>query len=443
MCKMERVRYLLLLCLLATNAGAETFKEKKPSPKTKGKLYAWKTTNDFPYLYRVPKSYNPKKRATLLLVLQGKDRKTHFDIRDYAEGRFRPDDILVFPGQPEPQEGGGATGSIEYKANALDARVIRGIHLDFLKVYKIQTSLVYGTGKGGSFALYYAGIYPTGVDGVVADAAEVWKETEVVKEQEQQAVLMMSFMGDARVDLAAQQKGFDLYESKGVKKLHLSVVYPGIDEHFGHPSALAGQLAWCEAMTTTNSKRLASIYKTAARTIEPRVCDYSAWHALAKKCEKKRAVERIEKLAELHVAAIRESLGDNKTCQLDGKPWLGHFLAFRRGFATLPACVELVKELQPNIDAHAKFAKDQIPIWKDQRTQNPQAAFWGCAQIIRKACLDISLVTPPMVTDLEQWHKEAAKHALPDEDVKAYETYVAARTAGMDAYHELNKRFRP
>ncbi len=435
------VRYLLLLCLAATTVSAQDFKEKAPGPKSKGRPFLWKTNRGFEYVYRVPKSYKPKKRATLLIIFHDKGHRSAFDIRNYPR-YFRPDDILLYPGRPTDLDGGGSVGSIEYKPEPLDARVIRGIYFDFLKAFKVQATLLYGVGNGASFALYYAGSYPQEVDGVVAETGTVWKDTEITKAQEDMPVMLMQFLADERTGLASYAKGLELFRSKGVTQLRHSVVFAR-GSPASHPSAVELGLAWCETMSTANPDRLKAAYKSVTRIRDRRLYDYGALYQICKKMAIKRNVGRIEKLAAGHVAAIRAALGDNKDFKFDGKPWAGHYFAFRRGFAGVPACDALVAEWKEHIDKHAAAAKDQRLTWTDQRGKNPQAAFWSCAEIIRGACLDPSPLANPMASDMAKWKQDAGKHVLDKKDLAAYEAFLLACEQGAAAYDEINKKWRP
>jgi len=435
------VRYLLLLCLAATIVHAQTFKEKAPSGKSKGRPFAWKSNNGFQYVYRVPKSYKPKRPATLLIIFHGKDRRAAFDISNYPR-RFRPDDILLYPGRPTRLEGGGSVGSVDYKPEPLDARVIRGIQLDFLKAFKVRTTLVYGMGSGGSFALYYAGTYPQEVNGVLTESGTVWKDTEITKAQADMPILFVQFLADGRMGLFDFSKAVELYRSKGATAVRHSVIYSH-GSPAGHPAGLDAGLAWCEAMSTASLDRLNAIYKHVARIADRRLYDYGSLYGIAKKMAKKRTVERLEKLAATHVAAIRAALAGNKELAFDGKPWLGHYLAFRRGFAGIPACDEMIKEWQPRIDKHAATAKDQRVTWKEQRAQNPQAAFWACAEMMRHACLDPSPLANPIASDLQKWKQDAQKLFLDAKDIQAYDSYVQACELGAAAYDGINKKWRP
>ncbi len=435
------MRYLLLLCLAASTVGAQDFKEKAPGPKSKGRPFLWKTNSGFEYVYRVPKSYKPKKRATLLIIFHDKGHRSAFDIRNYPR-RFRPDDVLLYPGRPAALEGGASVGSIEYKPERLDARVIRGIHLDLLKALKIQATFVYGAGKGGSFALFYAGSYPQDVSGVVAETGTVWADTEITKAQAEMPVMLMQFLADEQTGLASYAKGLALFGSKGVTQLRHSVVLSH-GSPASHPSAVGVGLAWCVAMSTANPDRLKAVYKDVTRIRDRRLYDYGSLYQICKKMALRRNVARLEKLAAGHVAAIRAALGDNKDFKFDGKPWAGHYFAFRRGFAGVPACDELVAEWKEHIDRHAATAKDQRLTWTDQREKNPQAAFWSCAEIIRGACLDPSPLANPMASDMAKWKQAADKNALDGKDLAAYEAFLLACEQGATAYDEINKKWRP
>ncbi|MHC4341526.1 MAG: hypothetical protein ACYSX0_15110, partial [Planctomycetota bacterium] len=60
---------LVLLLALAVPAVAGKYKEKEPGPKSKGKVYLWKSSNGGEYLYFVPKNYDAKKGANLVFLL--------------------------------------------------------------------------------------------------------------------------------------------------------------------------------------------------------------------------------------------------------------------------------------------------------------------------------------------------------------------------------------
>src|SRR5687768_3737145 len=71
-----------VLCgaLLAGAARAEGRAEKAPTPAAAGEVFTWKSDDGLAYEYYVPKSYDARKGANLLLILHGSnlDRRWGF-----------------------------------------------------------------------------------------------------------------------------------------------------------------------------------------------------------------------------------------------------------------------------------------------------------------------------------------------------------------------------
>ena len=102
-------RSTLLLAALAAAPAARAgeVESREPSEKNRGAVYSWKWADNLPYEYYVPKEYDPKVGANLVLVLHGNGLDYRWTFANHDAGKFRRDDIVVSPEGTTYSELGG------------------------------------------------------------------------------------------------------------------------------------------------------------------------------------------------------------------------------------------------------------------------------------------------------------------------------------------------
>ena len=423
--------------------------EQRPDASAAGKVHEWHSEDGLQYQYYLPKSYNPEAGINLTFVLHGSNLDRRWGFANHKAGSFRSEDLVVCP-DGTTANGNGGFNSLQSKK---DLERLHALHTELKGLFKIRATLIYGHSQGSFFAFLYAGAYPDEVQGVVGQASGVWIGTQMTKKHHHQAIVLMHGTADPVVPYGQSVGGLDAYRKANYPHVRLR----SLDGWNHWPSQLETeqQLAWCEAMTTKDSMRLAAAF--ALLDDAKGVVDPVALHEVATKVVntdgvdsgvRKKAVAAIAEVAacaDKHAQAIRKSSGKNAG-KLTDKPWIGHLPLFLRHFSGVPACDDLLADWQKILDAHEKAAeKHSRAFWKD-RESKPAKAFAAGVQLVEDAFLSRAAENERMLNSLQDWAKDHKQHGLGKADIKAYKASVPvlleAREDGRKAFDKIGKRFR-
>lgn len=435
-----------LAMMTAAAMGADV-PEKEPGPRTKGKIYAWKAKDGQPYHYWVPKKYNPEKGANLTLILHGSGMPVGWGFANNTPPGFRGDDIVVSPAGTTP-----IRGNAEFLGEKKDAKRVHALQMELKKIFKINATFLYGHSQGSFFALFYAGIYPDDVQGVVAHASGFWGgKTQFGKKYHHQAIVYMHGTQDPVVPYWQSVGGYNVWKEAKYPKVRLRSLenwnhWPA--EHNGDIRHTSQQIAWCEGMTTGDPERLAVAFNFIADCKVKERTDYAAVYSLAKRIQElpfatqavrrraDRAVAAIEKLATAHVKALKTAK------KFDGKPWVVQLPLFLRQFHGVPAREELAETWKKTLDKHQKQGQAQINKYWNAR--KPADKFAAVVKAMKVGFLYFRCHDNKMLNRLKEWRKNAKGNKLGKAALKDYDDLMPkvekAKKDAYRAFHAINRK---
>jgi hypothetical protein len=442
---------LLGLIALALPAFAGDNPEREPGTKATGKVFTWSAKNGTRYEYFVPKDYDSEKGANLTLILHGSNLDRRWGFANHKAGEFREYDIVVCPDGTTPN-GNGGFNSMQSKA---ELERFNELHLELMELFKVKSTFLYGHSQGSFFAFYYAGAYPDLVQGLVGQASGVWIGTGASKKHHHQAVCLMHGTADPVVGYGRSVGGHKFYSDANYPLLHLRSL-----EGWNHWPAQAQtemQLAWCEAMTSSDPERLAICLET-IDGFKDRV-DASILYQVAQRVasfkgmptkvvvKANKAIKAVDKAALAHVNAINRSLGKGKGTQLADNSWVGHIPRFLRHYQGVPAAMDLERKWRKRLDENADQAdKHSSAYWSSSKKGKTVDAFEDGIQLLDTGFFSRYAENEKRLVQLETWFDEAKKWKFKKNLLKDYKKTVpvfrSAIEKGKKEFKKQNgKRF--
>lgn len=437
---------LVVLAAFSGLAGAASIAEKEPTPKTRGKVFEWKSKDGLAYRFFVPKNYDEEKGANLTLILHGSNLDRRWGFANHKAGDFRPDDIVVSPDGTSPNGRGG----FNFMGKSADADRLHALVEELKKTFRIRGLYLYGHSQGSFFALYYAGEYPKEVNGLVAHASGLWNWTQRGPKGHHQAIVFMHGTQDPVVPYSQSVGGYEVLRDARYPMVRLVSLegwnhWPA--EHNGPVPHTSQELAWCEGMTTDDPERLAVCLDFLRDNKSRERHDYAALYSLAKRIEgmkdvsddlrgqAARAAEAVAELAANHVKAL--DLPDD--LELEKEAWVGHLPVFLRAFIGVPAREELAEKLEKTLSRQTKVAIKHLREYYQKRGKKPADAFEAGVAAIRDGFLYAGCADRAFLETLEKWNKDAKDLRLSRKALKQYaETVPALRKAIEEGYREFD-----
>lgn len=269
---MDILRACVALSLLAfpVPAQKEADARVEPGPKApKGKVLEWTSAAGKPFWYRIPKGIRQKSPPSLILMLHGTGLPYKWAFWNYpiASGRFRPDDVVVAPEGLTP--GNGALNFIQGKK---DGEQIAGLIKRFKKALPIGRVYLYGHSQGAFFCYWFAGEYPSLVDGIVAHAGNVLgnvKHPALAKEKI--AIGILHGKADAVVPVECAHRTERVYRELGYRKVKKYVV-DGLTERSGHwplPVQVGEMFEWLDQVCASTPEQALAAAEVEIRKTAP------------------------------------------------------------------------------------------------------------------------------------------------------------------------------
>jgi poly(3-hydroxybutyrate) depolymerase len=445
----------LLAAALAIAGDArceEAHPSKAPDPSAVGQIYTWKSGDGLEYEYYVPKDYDARRGANLLLILHGSNLDRRWGFANHAAGVFRPDDVIVCPDGTTSNKQGG----FNFMRDDKDVKRVHALQEELKKTFKIRATYVYGHSQGSFFSFLYAGAYPDEVDGVVGQASGTWAGTAATPKHHRQAIALMHGTADPVVPYFQSVGGLSFYREAKYPMARLRSLEGW--NHWPHQDQTAQQLAWCEGMTSSDPARVAASFDFLEQAKDESGFDrdFSALHAVGKRIASlagapedlrtraAKSVEAVELLARRHADAVAASLGKSRGDKVEDAPWLFHLPAFVRDFAGVPACDALAKEWAPRIDKQRlAFGKSFDEYWRC-RQKDPAKALAAGVESINDGFLWCRSADPDFLEALSGWRADSAKLKLGKPELKLYDevvpAFVSGRKKGFEAYAAINRK---
>src|SRR5262245_20941928 len=163
----------------AALAGPAAAKDDKlpeaasPDKVKPGQTALLKAGNGMHYFLRVPKDYDPKKGARLVVFLHGSNMNGLSYVRSFEAKRWANDDILCCPN--------GEQGSDPYGQNNFtfeSAPLVAGVTEDVKKAFKTTVSYVGGHSQGGFLTYSVIMLNPDLFQGAMPMAGDCWMQNE-------------------------------------------------------------------------------------------------------------------------------------------------------------------------------------------------------------------------------------------------------------------------
>jgi predicted esterase len=443
-------RSTLLLAALAAAPAARAgeVESREPSEKNRGAVYSWKWADNLPYEYYVPKEYDPKVGANLVLVLHGNGLDQRWTFANHDAGKFRRDDIVVSPEGTTYSESMKTHEFFEGKENA---DKLHELIVALKKTFKIRQTFLYGHSQGAFFVLKHAGLYPDDVDGVLAHSGGLWYSSPVGSFGHKQAIALMHGTDDPNVPYGNSTGALGKLREAGYPLAHLRTLWEW--QHWPTQFQAELELSWCEGMTSSDPARVEKCLAALSAKAVKGGLDPAALDAVAARLEKmsgaspaavaaaKAARGRVAKAAADVVAALEKCLGKGKLTKMDGKEWHGLLVRFLADFDGVPALETFTKAHAADLAAVAKTAERAgTEFWSNESKDRSKAALAG-AEVLESGWTNGS--APKIAAELAEWLKDAKSLKLAKKDASRFETlveqYQKSRKDGADAYAKLIK----
>ena len=356
-----------------------------PDKVKPGQTALLKAANGMHYFLRVPKGYDAKKGARLVVFLHGSNMNGLSYVRSFEAKRWANDDILVCPngetdtkGQPSTDAYGGNNFTFE------SAPLVAGVTEEVKKAFKTTVSYVGGHSQGGFLTYSVILLNPDLFQGAMPMAGDCWSQNEpnlwedkpeIAKVQHEIAIAVLHGKNDPVVQFAQGEHAYDVFRAAGWQKLrfftperaaHMFMVYP-VDE----------VLDWLDAMNGRNEKKTAELCEKWAKDGEWGWCLAAAKASSA-------VPQKYVKLAEDAAAKAAPAMTES----MKGKPmdWIPKWLEFWRVFGGTEAAKPLVeqylgKRAEQRTQGRELFWKNQS-LYRENKAAEAEALF---PQILEQA----------------------------------------------------------
>jgi pimeloyl-ACP methyl ester carboxylesterase len=302
------------------------------------------------YFLRVPKSYDPRRGARLIVFLHGSNMNGLQYLRSFEAKRWCPDDILACPN--------GEQGTDPHGANNFtpgSAPLVAGVTREVQAAFKTNRTYVGGHSQGG-FLTYsaimlfpdlYQGAFPMAGDCWMQNEPNLWEEKpEVMEKQKRIAIAVIHGKKDPVVAFRQGKHGHDVFLAMGYPRLRLLA-----PEHLGHEfmlSPVPEAIEWIDATVGDDPARRAAKAAEWAKAGEwGWAVEAARGIATAKKAPaaSKSGSKTVLKGAE---AAAKKALKGMAASMEGGKPeeWVPRWLEFRRLFGGTEAARPLVEKYE-------------------------------------------------------------------------------------------------
>jgi predicted esterase len=372
---MPKIAALLFAVLLFAAGGSAAAKEDKlpeadsPSKVKPGQTALLKAPKGMRNFLRVPKTWDPKKSARLIVFLHGSNMKGLDYVRSFEAKHWADDDILLCPN--------GEQGTDPYGTNNFtfaSAPLVADCTAEVQKALKPQITYVGGHSQGGFLTYSVILLNPGQYQGAMPMAGDCWSQNEpslwedkeeIAKEQHAIAIAVVHAKNDPVVDFSQGEHAYDCFRAEGWQKVrfftpenaaHMFMMYP-VDE----------VLDWLDAMNGRNEKKTLSLIDEWAKDGE---WGWALAAAKAQKTPNPKITKGAEDAAAKAVPAMTEAM--------KGKPsdWIPKWFEFWRIYGATDAAKPLVaKYLEKRHDQHREA--EQM-MWANQaafRAKKPDEAY--------------------------------------------------------------------
>jgi poly(3-hydroxybutyrate) depolymerase len=339
-----RTRTVLALALLFAFSPAIARETKRPAefdspaqikPGTTGLLKS--AAKGMRYFLRVPRRYDAKTGARLIVFLHGSNMNGLEYLRSFEAKKWCEDDILCCP---NGENGSDPVGSNNFGFDSAPnvAAVTEEVH----KAFKTTITYVGGHSQG-AFLTYsvilnypdlYRGAFPMAGDCWMQNEPNLWEDKpDILKKQKNIAIAVIHGKADPVVKFSQGEHAYDCFRAMGWTRLRFFA-----PEKLGHQfmlSPVEEALEWLDAMNGRNERKTSVLAAKWAREGEWGW----VWHASA---AVKSSGSAMQKAAEAAAAKAAPAI----TAAMKGQPadWVPKWMEFWRVYGETAAAKPLVEE---------------------------------------------------------------------------------------------------
>jgi predicted esterase len=228
-----------------------------PARVKPGQTALLKSAKGMRYFLRVPKDYQAKTGARLVVFMHGSNMNGLMYVRSYEGKRWANDDILVCPN--------GESGTDPFGQNNFtpdSAPFVHEITEDVKKAFKTTVTYLGGHSQGGYLTYNVAMLGPELYQGALPMAADCWSQNEpnLWEDQPETAAKQRAIpfaivhgKNDPIVPFEQGQHAFDVFRGAGWQKLRF--LTPEKAEHKFQLYPVDEALDWLDAMNGRNEER--------------------------------------------------------------------------------------------------------------------------------------------------------------------------------------------
>jgi poly(3-hydroxybutyrate) depolymerase len=288
------------------------------------------------YFLRVPRSYNERNGARLIVFLHGSNMNGLAYLRSFEAKKWRNDDILCCPN--------GENGTDPFGANNFgfgSAPFVADVTQEVQKAFKITISYVGGHSQG-AFLTYsvilnypdlFRGAFPMSGDCWSQNEPNLWEEKpDILKKQKEIAIAVIHGKADPVVAFAQGEHAYDCFRAMGWTKLRFFA--PKELNHMFMLAPIDDAIEWLDAMNGRNENKSLALAAKWAREGE------GGW-----------AMQAAAKSSQFSAAGLRKAVEDAAvkavpamTQTLKGAPadWVPKWVEFWRVYGETDAAKPLV-----------------------------------------------------------------------------------------------------
>lgn len=426
-------------------------------------VHAWTSAGGLGYAWAIPPGLAPDAPRDLVVLCHGGGLDHRWGFANHRAGVFRPDDIVVSVDGTSP----GLEGTRLFLGRDEDAEAFAGFLKEMRRVFPVRRLVLYGHSQGGFFVVYFAGVHPELVDGVVAHASGAWNWSRLDGGVLDVPIVFMHGGADPVVPYLQSPGARDHYAASG----HQMVQLRRLPRYNHWPNAVRTSecVDWCLGMRTQEPREA---LERARAILKPRPPDeyeytcpvwFSGAHDLvlriigrhprsffpvapdlgAVREQARPLLERLEAEAARHVERLREHVRTREDLRLDGRPWLGHLVSMRedlRGLAPVEQYADML-DYDATLARQREASVELSQMW--YRRGRPRGIFETIVRVLPR-CFLVEGLPPGLEEQVPEWFKDAAALELPPEAIRNYRYFLmwqAGWSGGLEQYREMWSRW--
>lgn len=274
------------------------------------------------YFLRVPKRYNAKDGARLIVFLHGSNMNGLDYLRSFEAKKWCEEDLICCPN--------GESGTDPFGQNNFgfaSGPLVADVTEEVRKSFKTTITYIGGHSQGAfltynvilNFPQLYQGAFPMAGDCWIQNEPNLWEDRPgVLKQQKEIAIAVIHGKADPVVNFSQGQHAYDCFLAMGWTKLRMFA--PANLNHMFMPAPIDEAIEWLDAMNGRNERKSMALAAKWAKE------DEWGWARQPAEASKSGsfALKAAEDAATKALPAIRKLL--------EGQPkdWISQWAEFRR-----------------------------------------------------------------------------------------------------------------